>query len=114
MKLIIAGRDQENLHEPLVWEQICQLVKDEKASGKNIGEMKWSIGEQYGVTYPAPRQPEGTINMSTAYRPTLYLELANVDTNPFLAQRKSEFIVCTEGWATYDIREGRGRLLFAN
>ena len=114
MKLVIAGRDRENLHEPLVWEQICQLVKDEKASGKNIGEMKWSLGEQYGVTYPAPRQPEGTINMSTAYRPTLYLELANVDTNPFLAQRKSEFRVCTEGWATYDIREGRGRLLFAN
>jgi hypothetical protein len=114
MKLVIAGRDRESLQEPLVWEKLCQLVKDEKASGKPISEMKFSLGETFGTVYPAPRQPEGTINLSTAYRPTLYLELANVDMNPFLAQRKSEFRVFTEGWATYDIREGRGRLLFAN
>jgi hypothetical protein len=98
----------------LVWDKLCQLAKDERASGKGIGEMKFNLGEMYGTIYPAPRQPEGTINMSTAYRPTLYIELANVDTNPYLAQRRSEFRVFTEGWATYDIREGRGRLLFAN
>jgi hypothetical protein len=114
LKLVIAGRDRESLQEPLVWDKLCQLAKDERASGKGIGEMKFNLGEMYGTIYPAPRQPEGTINMSTAYRPTLYIELANVDTNPYLAQRRSEFRVFTEGWATYDIREGRGRLLFAN
>ena len=114
MKLVIAGRDREDLHEPFLWQQICQVAKDEKASGLNIGEMKWSTGALYGTVYPAPRQPEGTVNMSTADRPTLYLELANIDVNPILAQRRSEFRVFTEGWAVYDVREGRGRLLFAN
>jgi hypothetical protein len=114
MKLVIAGRDRENLHEPFLWEEICQLVKDEKASGLGIGEMKWSSGDKYGTIYPAPRQPEGTVNFTTADRPTLYLELANINVNPILAQRKSEFRVFTEGWAVYDVREGRGRLLFAN
>lgn len=114
MKLVIAGRDRENLYEPLLWEEINQLVKDEKANGKGIGSMRWSTGEQYGIIYPAPRQPEGTVNFTTADRPTLYLELANINMNPILAQRKSEFRVFTEGWAIYDIREGRGRLLFAN
>jgi hypothetical protein len=114
MKLVIAGRDRENLHEPFVWQDLCQLVKDEKASGLGIGEMKWSCGASYGTIYPAPRQPEGTINFTTADRPTLYLELANIVTNPWLAQRRSEFRVFTEGWDVYDVREGRGRMLFAN
>jgi hypothetical protein len=114
MKLVIAGRDRENLHEPFVWQNINQLVKDEKASGLGIGEMKWSTGENYGIIYPAPRQPEGTVNFTTADRPTLYIELANIKRGMIQAQRKSEFRVFTEGWNVYDIREGRGRLLFAS
>jgi len=114
MKLVIAGKDRELLHEPFLWRSICQFSKDEKASGKQIGEMKWSLGAQYGTIYPAPRQPEGTVNFTTADRPTLYLELANITSNPTLAQRKSEFRVFTEGWDVYEVKEGRGRLLFAN
>jgi hypothetical protein len=114
MKLVIAGRDRENMHEPVVWQQISQLAKDEKASGVGIGEMRWSTGDNFGKIYPAPRQPEGTVNFTTADRPTLHLELANINVNPILAQRKSEFRVFTEGWTVYDVREGRGRLLFAN
>ena len=113
MKLVIAGRDRENLYEPFVWQNMSQLVKDEKASGLNIGEMKWTTGEKYGTVYPTPRQPEGTINFTTADRPTLYIELANIRPD-IIGQRKSEFRVFTEGWNVYDIQEGRGRLLFAN
>jgi hypothetical protein len=76
--------------------------------------MRWSTGDNYGTVYPAPRQPEGTVNFTTADRPTLYLELANILPNPWIAQRRSEFRVFTEGWDVYDVREGRGRLLFAN
>jgi hypothetical protein len=114
IKLIIAGRDRENLHEPFLWEDICQLVKDEKASGLGIGEMKWSTGANYGTIYPAPRQPEGTVNFTTADRPTLFLELANIRGNDINQKRNSEFRVFTESWNVYDVREGRGRLLFAN
>lgn len=114
MKLVIAGRDRENLHEPFLWQDICQLVKDEKASGLGIGEMKWSTGANYGTIYPAPRQPEGTVNFTTADRPTLYLELANIRGSVISKKRNCEFRVFTEGWNVYDVREGRGRLLFAN
>lgn len=114
MKLIIAGKDREVQLEPFVWQNMCQLTKDEKASGKAIGEMRWSLGDQYGTTYPAPRQPEGTVNFTTADRPTLYLELANITSNPRLAQRKAELRVITEGWGVYEVKEGRGRMLFAS
>jgi hypothetical protein len=42
------------------------------------------------------------------------MELANVATNPLLAQRKTEMRVFTEGWNVYEIREGRGRMMFAS
>lgn len=114
IKLVIAGKDRENLHEPFLWEDINQLVKDEKASGLGIGEMKWSTGANYGIIYPAPRQPEGTVNFTTADRPTLFIELANITGSDIDGKRRSEFRVFTESWDVYDIREGRGRLLFAS
>jgi len=114
MKLVIAGKDREDFNEPFIWGEICQLVKDEKANGMGIGEMMWSTGSKFGTIYPAPRQPEGTVNFTTADRPTLYIELANIRKNMSLKQRKSEFRVFTEGWNVYEIRGGRGRLLFAN
>ena len=39
IKLVIAGRDRENLHESFLWQNISQMVKDEKGSGVGIGEM---------------------------------------------------------------------------
>ena len=64
--------------------------------------------------HPAPRQPEGTVNLTTADRPTLYIELANIITNTVLTQRKAELRVYTEGWNVYEIKEGRGRMLYSN
>jgi hypothetical protein len=114
IKLVIAGRDRENLNEPFLWNQINQLSKDEKANGKQISTMKWSIGDQYGTVYPTARQQEGTVNFTTADRPTLYIELANITSNVNLAHRKSEMRVFMEGWNVYEVRGGRGSLMFAN
>lgn len=114
LKLLIAGRDREELHEPLVWSQINAHAKDEKANGMHIGSMNWSTGEKYGTIYPAERQPEGAVNLTTADRPTLYIELANINSNAVLAQRKAEMRLFTEGWNVYVVKEGRGRVMFAS
>ena len=114
LKVNIAGKEREDLHEPYVWNTINIYAKEEKGSQMHLGSMKWSLGEQYGTVYPAPRQPEGTVNFTTADRPTLYVELANVRTNTTLGQRKAEMRVYTEGWNVYLVEGGRGRLLFAN
>ena len=76
--------------------------------------MNWSLGDQYGTIYPSKKQPEGTVNFTTADRPTLYIELNNINPNPIRHQRMSEMRVFTEGWAVYEFKEGRGRLLFTN
>ena len=114
IKLLIAGKEREDPYEPFVFNQMSALVKDEKANGRHIGSMNWSTGEKYGVIYPAPRQPEGTVNLTTADRPTLLVTLANISSNPYLTQRKAEMRVWTEGWNVYTVKEGRGKLLFAS
>jgi hypothetical protein len=114
LKLIIAGKDREDLLEPMVWNQINALSKEEKATGLHIGTMNWSTGDKYGTVYPAERQPEGTVNFTTADRPTLYIELANINSNTVLAQRKAEMRLFTEGWNVYVVKEGRGKMAFAS
>lgn len=114
LKVNIAGKEREDLHEPYLWSAVNAFAKEEKGSQMHIGCMKWSLGDQYGTVYPAPRQPEGTVNFTTADRPTLYIELANVRTNTTLGQRKAEMRVYAESWNVYVVEGGRGRVMFAN
>ncbi len=114
IKLVIAGKDREEWWGPDVWKSINAFSKDERDTGYNIGSMKWSLGEKYGTIYPAPREPEGTVNFTTADRPTLHINLNNINPGFYSQQRQSEMRVFTEGWAIYEFREGRGRLMFAN
>ena len=110
IKLNIAGREREDAYSPLVWNLLSSL-QDERANAAHIGSMNWSTGS-HATLYPAPRQPEGTVNFSTADRPTLLIELANVNAM-VTGQRKAEMRVATEGWCVYVVKEGRGKPMFA-
>jgi len=114
LKLLIAGRDRERLESGEVWNGIVPWSKQERVGPAGIGEMRWSLGDRLGVVYPSYRIPEGTVNFTTADRPTLYLELANVPVHPLLAQRIVEMRAISEAWNVYEIKEGRGRILFAS
>jgi hypothetical protein len=114
MKLIIAGRDREYEFSSLVWQDIQAYAKDEIDSGYNFSEMRWNLGDMYSMPRPFSRVPNGSINFTTADRPTLYFELNNVPVQTQSSQRKVELRVFMEGWNVYEIEQGRGRLLFAN
>jgi hypothetical protein len=114
MKLVIAGRDRELEWGPEIWQDVENYAKDEIDTGYNIGEMRWGLGDQYELQRPYTRVPDGTVNFTTADRPTLHINLNNIFPEVATAQRKAEMRVMTEGWAIYEIAEGRGRLMFAN
>jgi hypothetical protein len=76
--------------------------------------MRWDLGCQYGDLYPMPKQPEGSVNFTTADRPTFYLELQNIIYSSVLQQRVSQMKAITIGWAVYEFKDGRGRMVFAN
>lgn len=114
LKLIIAGRDREFLQSPLVWQDIMSYAKDEIDSGHNISEMRWNLGDLYQEQRPFSRVPNGSVNFTTADRPTLYVQLNNTPNQTISNQRKTEMRVFMEGWNVYEVERGRGRLLFAN
>jgi hypothetical protein len=114
MKLIIAGRDREYEFSSLVWQNIQAYAKDEIDSGYTFSEMRWNLGDIYSMPRPYSRVPNGSINFTTADRPTLYFQLNNVPVQTQSSQRKVELRVFMEGWNVYEIEKGRGRLLFAN
>jgi hypothetical protein len=112
MKLVIAGQDREYMHPAFVWSDCNAYAKDERDTGLNIGEMRWSLGDVYERVRPTWRQPEGAVNMTTADKPTLHIQLENV--LPGSIGKRVEMRAICEGWAAYEVEGGRGRLLFAN
>ena len=119
IKLNIAGKEREDLYGASLWNHIVPVAKHENipfemGMGKGIGSMMWSLGDTYGTVYPAPRNPEGTVNFTTADRPTMYIQLANIMPNLYLAARKAEMRVYVDSWNVYEVVNGRGRLMFAN
>ena len=88
--------------------------KDEIDTGYNISEMRWNLGDQMERVRPFSRVPEGTVNFTTADRPTLLFQLNDVPPQTVSGLRKTELRVVMEGWDVYEVNEGRGRLMFAN
>jgi hypothetical protein len=44
----------------------------------------------------------------------MYIQLANIMPNLYLAARKAEMRVYVDSWNVYEVVNGRGRLMFAN
>lgn len=117
LKLLIAGRDRERLESGEVWDVIGPWAKQERVTGAGVhglGEMNWGVGDRLGTRYPCERVPTGTVNFTTADRPSLYIELANTPSHPLRAERVAEMRVWSEAWNVYVIEEGRGKVMFAS
>ena len=110
LKLIIAGRDRETLFSPLVWNRLVTHAKEERDSGLPFAIMNWTVGDVRSRRQPFARQPDGTINMSTADRPDLYIELQDIP-GPV---KQSELRSIVETWACMVIENFRATLWFGN
>jgi hypothetical protein len=108
ISLVIAGRDRETLFPPLVYNKLETLAKEDRDPGPGIGVMNWDLGDIRGRRPPFARQPEGSVNFSSADRPTLYVDLAATPS------QNTELRAVVEAWAMYVFEEGRGQLKYAN
>jgi len=110
LKLLVAGRDRESLFSPLVWRDLVTHAKSERDPGLELAIMDWTLGDTRNANknHKHARQPDGTINMTTADRPSLYIELQN-------AQIPLTELRCfVETWATMVAENQRLTLLYAN
>jgi len=109
--LVIAGRDRETLFTPLVWNTLTHHAKEDRDPGNGIGEMSWDLGAVYGRE---TRQPEGSVNFTTADRPTFYTSLTAVPPDTFLDGSSTEMTTVVDSWALYRIENDRGFLKYGN
>ncbi len=108
MKLVIAGKDRETLFGPLVWDKLVKHAKEERDSGLPFAIMNWTVGDVRSRRQPFARQPEGSVNFTTADRPTLYIELNDtVGKNTVLHS-------IVETWACMVTEDYRATLWFGN
>jgi hypothetical protein len=103
--LVIASRDRETLFTPFIWNTLTHHAKEYRDPGPGIGEMSWDLGSVYGRS---PRQPEGSVNFTTADRPTLYTSLAAT------SAPQTEMTAIVDTWALYNIEKDRGFLKYGN
>ncbi len=105
MSLQIAGQDRELPRSPMVWRDVTNHAKENLDTGNDIATMNWTLGAIAPIRFPAAvTQPTGTINMTTADRPTFYMDLAN----PQTSIPNTQLTVLTEGWALFQT-DGKGR-----
>ena len=109
--LIIAGRDRETLFTPFIWNALTLHAKETRDCGAGIGEMSWDLGDIRG---PHESQPEGSVNFTTADRPTLYTSLAAAPNDTYLGGPSTEMIAAVDTWAIYVIEKDRGFLKYGN
>jgi hypothetical protein len=110
LSLLVAGQDRESSWSPQVWRNIVQHAKVDRTLSKiqEIGIIDWTLGDVHERRLPFDPVPEGTLNFTTADRPTFLINL--VDT----PGSQSEMRVVVESWAVLIIENGRARMMSVN
>jgi hypothetical protein len=104
---LIAGQAREAAQTPLVWKTIVPHAKTQIDSGTEIGCIDWTRGAA-ALQTELQDQPDGSINFTTADKPTLLIDLA------YTRSEETELRVVVVGWAQLEVAGGRGGLLSAN
>lgn len=113
LELSIAAKEREKRRDSTHWQHISPFTKAEKNPGIPISLISFTVGPQYGYKAPEQRRPSGAVNMTTADKPTLWLDIK--DTLPTsLGQKRVSMRVISIGWGIYSIEAERGALLFGN
>jgi hypothetical protein len=97
--LTIAGRSREASWSPSVWRDVTNYAKEEIDSKREIYTMNWGIGCVSPQKYEF-RQADGSINFTTADRPTLYMTLGGGGA--------TELRVFVDSWGAF-LTDGKGR-----
>jgi hypothetical protein len=113
LSLLIAAKEREKPWTPTLWNNISPWTKCEKTPGIPVSWISFSVGPPYSSVAPERREPTGTVNFTSADRPTLWLDIH--DTKPASSGQKRVTMRCvTNGWGVYLIENERGSLLFGN
>jgi hypothetical protein len=112
LRLNLGLQDRINLFSVNVWRDVVNYYKN-TAESRAPDETPFNI---YTLAFgPGDRGiPLGTFNMSRTLDPVLYVDLAPIAADPRTGSRKSYVSVYAEAWNLFEIKDGKGKVLFAD
>jgi len=113
LELLIAAKEREKPWDHNLWERISPWTKSEKNPGIPVSLISFTTGPQFGSKAPEQRKPSGTVNFTSADKPTLWIDIKDT-LQTSQGQKRVTLRSVTIGWGVYLIEEERGTLLFGN
>jgi len=112
LRLNLGLRDRMNGFPIAIWRDLMNYYKNSKEARAPNGNPFNVYTMAFG---PADRTlPIGTFNMSRTMEAVLYADLAAVAADPRTDSRKAYISVYAEAWNLFEIKDGRGLVLFAD
>ena len=113
MKFLVAGKERESEWSSEIWQGLSAYTKSEKCPGIPISWISFTYGPSFGYRGPERRKPSGTLNFSSADRPTLWLNIQDTLANS-KGKKRVALRATTIGWGVYRVEDQRGTLTFGN
>jgi hypothetical protein len=113
LRLNTGSIDRLNEFDVTLWRDVSNYYKNARAPSSSSG----SPLNVYTLTFGGEtdsNQPMGTFNLSRSTTQVLYATLAPISIEPRLNSRKAYIIIFAETWNLYEIKDGKGRLKFAD
>jgi hypothetical protein len=114
LRLNMGTIDRINMWSDIVLRDVANYYKNYR-EGRNPND---GVNNVYTLTF-GPKEKEqyrplGTFNLSRTLQATLYVDLAAIAIDPRLKSRKSFVIVYGESWNIFEIKDGKGKVMFAD
>lgn len=113
LKLLVAAKERESEWTSEIWSGLSPYTKSEKCPGIPLSWISFTYGPGFGYRAPERRKPSGTLNFTSADRPTLWINIRDTLANS-KGQKKVILRANTIGWGLYRVEDQRGSLVFGN
>jgi len=108
----MGSQDRLNEWNVNIWRDVSNYYKNHK-EGRDPNGNPFNV---YTLTFGPEdiTRPMGTLNMSRADVSVLYITLAAIATDPRTNNRKSYVNIYGEAWNICEIKDGKGKIIFAD
>jgi hypothetical protein len=114
LRLNMGTIDRINQWSDVILRDVANYYKNSRESRDPNDNVNNIYTLTFGPKEEEQYRPLGTLNLSRSLQATLYVDLASIAIDPRLNSRKSFIIVYGESWNIFEIKDGRGKVLFAD
>jgi hypothetical protein len=112
LRLNMGTQDRLNEWSAKIWRDVANYYKNQKEGRDPTGD-PFNV---YTMTFGPEdiTRPMGTLNMSRTDASVLYMSLDAIASDPRTNTRKTYVYIYGEAWNIFEIKDGKGKIIFAD